>query len=289
PRVFLRRLERQRHPLAIEVDIEHLDGDLVAHLHDLARMVDVLPRQLGDVHQAINAAEIDERSEVDDRGDNALADLPLLQLGEEVLPDLGLRLLEPGTPRQDDVVAVLVELDDLGLELLADVRLQVTDAAHLDQRRGQEAAQPDVENQTALDDLDDRTGDDAVFVLDVLDRAPSALVLRPLLGQDESAFLVLLLQDKRLDLVAHGDDLLRVDVVLDGELARGDDTLGLVADVEQDLVPVDLDDGAFDDVTVIEVLDGLVDRREELFLGSDVVDRDLWSGRRRGCLDTARH
>ena len=39
------------------------------------------------------------------------------------------------------------------------------------------------------------------------------------------------------------DDLVGVDVVLDGELARGDDTLGLVADVEQDLVAVDLDDG----------------------------------------------
>src|SRR5699024_7461911 len=101
PRVFLRRLERQRHPLAIEVDVEYLDGDLVADLHDLARMVDVLPRQLGDVHQTIDTAEVDERSEVDDRGDDALADLPLLQLGEEVLPHLGLRLLEPGTTRED--------------------------------------------------------------------------------------------------------------------------------------------------------------------------------------------
>ena len=41
------------------------------------------------------------------------------------------------------------------------------------------------------------------------------------------------------------------------ESSRGDDTLGLVADVEQDLVPVDLDDGAFDDVTIVEVLDRL--------------------------------
>src|SRR3712207_7003484 len=43
-------------------------------------------------------------------------------------------------------------------------------------------------------------------------------------------------------------DFGRVDVVLDRELAARDDTLGLVADVEQDLVPVDLHDGAFDDV-----------------------------------------
>ena len=66
--------------------------------------------------------------------------------------------------------------------------------------------------------------------------------------------------------------------MLDGELAGRDDTLGLVADVEQDLVAVDLDDGAFDDVAVVEVLDGAVDRGEEVIGGADVVDRDLRGG-----------
>jgi hypothetical protein len=78
-------------------------------------------------------------------------------------------------------------------------------------------------------------------------------------------------------LVADLDDLVRVDVVLDGELARGDDALGLVADVQQHFVPVDLDDHSLDDVAVVEVLDGLVDRGEEVLCGTDVVDRDLGS------------
>ena len=63
--------------------------------------------------------------------------------------------------------------------------------------------------------------------------------------------------------------------MLDRELARGDDALGLVADVEQDLVAVHLHDGAVDDVAVVEVLDGLVDGGEEVLFGPDVVDRDL--------------
>jgi hypothetical protein len=79
PRVLLRRLQRQRDPLAVQVDVEHLDGDLLADLDDLGRVVDVLPGQLGDVHQAVDAAEVDERTEVDDRGDDALADLALLR------------------------------------------------------------------------------------------------------------------------------------------------------------------------------------------------------------------
>ena len=130
-------------------------------------------------------------------------------------------LLQPGTTRQHDVVAVLVELDDLGLEHLADVRLEVAHPAHLDQRGGQEAAQADVDDQADLDDLDDGALDDAVLFLDLLDGAPGALVLRALLGQDQAAFLVLLLEDEGLDLVADVDDLVGVDVVLDRQLARG--------------------------------------------------------------------
>src|SRR5690606_23884750 len=106
PRVLLRRLERQRDPLALHVDVQDLDGDLLADLDDLGGVVDVLPGQLGDVHQAVDPAEVDERAEVDDRGHDALADLALLQRVEEGLADLALRLLQPGAAGQDHVVAV---------------------------------------------------------------------------------------------------------------------------------------------------------------------------------------
>src|SRR5680860_1287510 len=275
PRVLLGRLQRQGDALAVHVDVQDLDRDLLADLDDLGGVVDVLPGELGDVHQAVDATEVHEGTEVDDRRDDAGPDLTLLQGLQEVLPDGGLRLLQPRTPRQHDVVAVLVELDDLRLELLAHVRLQVAHAPHLDQRRGQEAPQADVEDQTTLDHLDDGAGDDALGLLDLLDRAPGALVLRALLGQDQPTLLVLLLENQGLDLVTDADDLGGVDVVLDGELAGGDDPLRLVADVEQDLVAVDLDDGAGDDVPVIEVLDRLVDGGHEVLGRPDVVDGDL--------------
>ena len=214
---------------------------------------------------------------------DALADLALVQVVEERGARLGLRLLEQGAAREHDVVAVLVELEDLRLDLLAEVRREVADAAQLDERRRQEAAEADVDDESTLDDLDDRTGDDTVGLLDLLDVAPGALVLSALLGQDEAAFLVLLLENEGLDLVADLDDLVGVDVVLDGELARGDDTLGLVADVEEDLVAVDLHDGAFDEVAVVEELEGLFDRGQEVFSRSDVIDGDLLGGRGGRC------
>ncbi len=180
--------------------------------------------------------------------------------------------------RQHHVVAVLVELDDLGLELLAHVGLQVAHAAHLDQGGRQEAPQADVDDQATLDHLDDGAGDDAVLLLDLLDRAPGALVLGALLGQDQATFLVLLLLDEGFDLVTHLDDVEGIDVMLDGQFLGGDDTFGLVADVEEYLVAVDLDDGAGDDVAVVEVLDGGIDRGLEGFRRADVVDCDLVRG-----------
>ena len=203
---------------------------------------------------------------------------PLVQLVEELAAHLGLGLLQPGAAGQHHVVAVLVELDDLGLDLLADVRLQIADATHLDQRCGQEAAQADVEDQAALDDLDDGALDGLVLFLELFDGAPGALVLRTLLGQDQAAFLVLLGEDQGFDLIADGHNLIGVDVVLDGELAGRDDAFGLVTDVEQDFVTVNLDDRPFDDVAIVEVFDGFVDGGEKVLARADVVDGYLRRG-----------
>ena len=275
PRILLSRLQGQGDTLTVEIDVEHLDGDLVADLDDLRRVVDVLPGQLGNVDQAVNTAEIDESAEVNDGGHHALTDLALLELGQEGLADLGLGLLEVLATGQDHVVAVLVELKDLGLDLLADVRGEVADATHLNEGGRQEATQTDVDDEAALDGFDDGALNDAVSFLDLLDVAPGALVLGTLLGQNQTAFLVFLGDDKGLDGVADLDDFVRINVLLDGKLAGGDDTLGLVADVQEDFVVIDLDDGALNQITIIEVLDGGIDCLDEVLFGADVVDGNL--------------
>ena len=256
PGILLRRLQGKAHSLTVHVDVEHLDRDLLTNLDNLGGVVDVLPGQLGDVNEAVDPAQVNERTKVDDRGDDAGADLPLLEVIEEGLADLALGLLQPGTTRKHDVVAILVEFDDFGLESLADVGLQVTYAPHLHQRGREKAAKPDVENESALDDLNDTTLDDPVLFLDPLDSPPCALVLSALLGQDQPTVLVFLLQHERLNSVADGHHLMGVNVMLDGQFAGGDNTLGLVANVQKHLVPINLDNGALDDVAVIEVFNG---------------------------------
>src|SRR3712207_6760193 len=132
------------------------------------------------------------------------------------------------------------------------VLVKIRDAADVHQRGGQEAAHPEVDDQAALDDLDDRAVDRLAGLGGALDPAPGALEAGALLGQDQAAVLVLLGEDQRVDLVAELDLLVRVDRLADRELVVGDDPLALVADVDEDLVLVDPDDPARDDVALLE-------------------------------------
>ncbi len=150
-------LDRERDPLSIPIDLEHLNGDLVAHLDHLGRVIDVLIGEFGDVDESVHAAEVDECSEVDHGGDDALPDLADFEIVEERLPLLGLRLFEIRPARQHDVVAIAVQFDDLGFDRFTDVRIEIAHSAQLDERGREESAKADVDDQAALDDLDDRT------------------------------------------------------------------------------------------------------------------------------------
>ena len=266
PRILGGLLEAEGDALAVEIDVENLNLDLLADLDDLGGMVDMVPGELGDVHETVDAAEVDEGAEVDDRGHGALEAHADLELGENLLA-LGLAcLLEDDAAREDDVVAVAVHLDDAGLDARAHVGGEVLDATEVDERGGQEAAKADVEDQAALDDLDDLALDGLAGVELLLDRVPGALVLGTLLGEDETTLLVLLLENESLDLVAKRDDVGRVDILADGELASRDDALRLVADVKQDLIVLDLDDGARDKIALVEVGNGAVDEAVHLLV-----------------------
>ena len=215
-------------------------------------MVDVRPRQLGDVDQAVDAVEVHERAEVDDVRDLALDDEAGLQAVEDLLALLLALLLEHGAARQHDVVARAVELDDLALDLRVQVLVEVRHAADVDERGGQEAAHPEVDDEAALDDLDDRALDRLARLGGGLDAAPCLLEASALLGHDQAAVLILLGEDEGVDLLAHLDLVVRVDGLADGKLVGGDDPLALVADVDEDLVVVDADDDAGDDLALLE-------------------------------------
>src|SRR5688500_2419123 len=97
-------------------------------------MIDMLPGELGNVDESIHSTEINECAEVDDRRHGAGPDLALVERRKEVVTLFRLRLLEELASGKDNVVAVAIEFDDAALEPLADIRLEVADAPHLDER-----------------------------------------------------------------------------------------------------------------------------------------------------------
>ena len=66
PWILLGRLERKADALAVEIDLKDLNVDFVANLHNGTGVVNVLPRQLGNVDEAVHAAKVDECTEVHD-------------------------------------------------------------------------------------------------------------------------------------------------------------------------------------------------------------------------------
>ena len=187
---------------------------------DLRGVVDVRPRQLGDVDQAVDAVEVDERAEVDDVRDLTLDDLTGLQPVEDPLAILLALLLEHRAARQHDVVARAVELDHLAVDRLAHVLVEVRDATDVDQRRRQEAAHAEVDDQPALDDLDHLALDRLAGLGRGLDPPPRLLEARALLGEDQPAVLVLLGEDERVDLLAERNLVGGIDRLADRQLVR---------------------------------------------------------------------
>ncbi len=84
----------------------------------------------------------------------------------------------------------------------------------------------------------------------------AALVLGTLLGENQTAVLVLLLENEGLDVSPRETKSAGLAILADGELADGNDALGLESDVNEHLVMLDLDDSAVNEIALIEIGDG---------------------------------
>ena len=125
PRIRLQLADRQADPAALVVDVDDLGLDLVADLVAGLGVVDLVPRELALVDEAVDPAEVDEDAERRDRADGAVDLLADLEAAEELVPLLAALLVQGDLLRQDQAVGLAVDLEDLEAELAADVRLQL--------------------------------------------------------------------------------------------------------------------------------------------------------------------
>ena len=267
PRVGLQAADRQADPAALVVDVDDLGLDLVTDLVAGLGVVDLVPRQLALVDEAVDATEIDEHAERRDRADGAGDLLADLQAAEQLVALLAALLVERDLLRQDEAVGLAVDLEDLQPQLPADERLELLgdllrgvarlvvlrSAREVDDLADRhEAADAAIDDEAALVVVDDRRLDDDARLELLLHRAPLALEAGTAQRQDRVALRRLRLQDVDEDRVADGQRGLALAVATE-QLAVADDAFGLGADVDEDLVLVDAHDVAFDDVTVLEL------------------------------------
>lgn len=246
PRVVAHLLEAQRDAVLLGVELEDLGRDFLAGLHHLARVADAAPGHVGDVQQAVDAAEVDERTVFGDVLDHTAHDCAFLQ----GLHQLGALFAHAGldhcAAREHHVVALAVELDDLEFEGLVLVRGQVLDRTGVDQRARQEGADAvDQDGQAALDLAARRAGDEVAGFERLLERQPRGQALGGVAGEDGVAVAVLDAAD------GHGDEIAGLDfefalVVL--ELLDRHVGLGLEAGVDHDVVVLDAHDFGGDDL-----------------------------------------
>ena len=292
PRVGLQAADREADAATLVVDVDDLGLDLLADVVAGLGVVDLVPRELALVDQAVDAAEVDEDAERGDRADRAGDLLADLQAAEQLVALLAALLVEGDLLGQDQAVRLAVDLEDLEPELAADERHQllgdllgrvarlvvlraareVDDLADRD-----EAADAAVDDEATLVVVDDRRLDDDARLELLLHGAPLALEAGAAERQDDVALGRLRLEDVDEDGVP--DRQLRLALAVATEqLAVADDAFALGTDVDEDLVLVDADDLALDDVTVLEALDVRVLLGEEFLhrrrLGAELARGD---------------
>ena len=117
----------------------------------------------------------------------------------------------------------------------------------------QEGFHADVHHHPALDAADDPAFDDSLLFVDPLQILPDLHLVRFLLGQDEVTVAVLAF----LDVDRKSGAGRERGKFLGREFLGGNDPLGFIADVYDHRVLLDRHDGAFDDRSFLEVLEGL--------------------------------
>src|SRR5690606_14136852 len=157
PRVGLELLHAERDTVALMVDAHDLDLDGLADRQHFGRVVDPAPGDIGDVQEAIDAAQVNEGTVIGDVLDHAVDHLALFELLDDFRTLFGARFLENGAARHDDIAAALVHLENLeGLRHVHE-RRDIADRANIDLRTRQEGHGAfEIDGEATLDLVEDR-------------------------------------------------------------------------------------------------------------------------------------
>src|SRR5580692_4665726 len=267
PRIVEQLLHTERDAVGLVIDLDDLDLHLLADIEHLGRMIDAPPGDIGDVQEAVDAAEIDEGAVVGDVLDHAVDDLTLFEVLHQFLALFGPGLFQHGAARDHDVAAAAVHFEDLERLRIVHQRRDIADRPDIDLRTRQERHRAvEVDGEAALDLVEDDAVHLLVVVEGLLELAPAFLAARLVARQHGFAERIFDAVEKHLDLIA--DLEFRV-AAGSCEFAQRHAAFGLEADVDDGHVLLDRDNGALDDGAFLQIAagEGLVEHGGEIVAG----------------------
>src|SRR5439155_18957485 len=226
---------------------------------------DASPREIGDVQQSIDAAQIDERAVIGDVLDDALDDRAFGERRQKLFALLAQALFEHRAPGDDDVVPLAIELDDLEFEMLVFVRRCVLDRTNVDERSWQKRADAvDHHGQPALHLVGHETGYDRALLHRGFEVMPRLEALRLVARQSRCAVAVF----DRFD--RNGDEIAGLDFDFAGfvlEFLDRNERFRLESRIDDDDVEIDADDFSGDELALPHFLAGqrLLEQGGEIF------------------------
>ena len=219
---------------------------------DLARMADPAPGQVGDVQQAVDAAQVHERPEVGKVLDDALAFLADAHRAQQLAFGFLALLLDEAPAGNDDVPPVGVDLQDLALDFPAEVNRHVGRSADVHLAGRQEDRHADVHQQAALDLARDAALDDVALLVLAEDAFPAFDAVRLALRQKHQPAVVLDGFQEDVDLGA------RLGLCRGIELFERDAALALEAHVNHRVAADHTDHPPTDHAADLETLDRIL-------------------------------
>src|SRR6185295_3393108 len=113
PGILVELLHAERDALRLGVGADDLDLHGLPDRQDVGGMIDALPGDVGDMQEAVDSAEIDERAVISDVLDDAVDDLALGKILYEFGALFGPGLFHDSPARHHDIAAAAVHFEDL--------------------------------------------------------------------------------------------------------------------------------------------------------------------------------
>ena len=167
----------------LAVELQHFNSDFIANIDDFAWVLNAFPSHVSDVQQAVYAAQINECTVVSEVLNDTFNFHAFLQVFQQLIALSAVLGFDNRTARNDNVVALLIQLDDFELKLFAfRAECHVPDARQ--PGNSQERADAvQLDGEATLHFAVDNTGYSLSFFVSFFQRDPSFVTLSFLTGQ----------------------------------------------------------------------------------------------------------